>query len=60
MLAFVEVRHLLGHVHVADLALGARQVLGRGVEVGDLVVQTVLDGAEVGALRGSWLMALST
>src|SRR3712207_6303542 len=41
-----EVDHLLGHVHVADPALGRHQILLIGREVVEAVLQAVLDPAQ--------------
>ena len=46
-----ELRHLRRHVHVADTRLGRRQVLLVGRQVGQTVLEAVLDRAEVGAGR---------
>ena len=47
------VHHFLGHVCVADAAVGGLHVLGRGVEVVDGVLEAVLESAEVAAVRGN-------
>ncbi len=43
-----EFGHLRGHVHVRDLGLGGLQVFGLDLQVGDGVLQAVLQGAQVG------------
>ncbi|MPM48271.1 hypothetical protein SDC9_94995 [bioreactor metagenome] len=48
-----ELGHLLGHIHIADLALGGGQVLGGGLQVVDLVLHAVLDGAQISPLSGN-------
>src|SRR3954468_1965412 len=47
-----EVDHLLGHVHVADAALGGGQVLLVDRRVLERVAEAVLDRAELRTLRG--------
>ena len=44
----MNVRHLEGHVRVADADLGGREVLLVGREVRDRVLEPVLDRAEAG------------
>ncbi len=51
-LAASEVRHLLGHIHVADAGLGGLQVFSRNLQVGDAVLQAVLQSTELGTVTG--------
>ena len=47
------VHHFLGHIGVTDTAVGGGQVLNRNVQVVDGVLQTVLEGTQVGTLAGN-------
>jgi hypothetical protein len=51
MLALVKMGHLLGHVHVADLAFAEVRFSRRCPGLRSCI-QAVLDSAEVGALGG--------
>ena len=48
-----EVHHFRRHIHVADAALGCRQVLLADPKVRNRVLQTVLIGTEAASVRGN-------
>ena len=54
---FCVLHHHLGHICVADTAVGCLNVFRRGIQVVDRIFQAVLRGAENSALRGSMASA---